>query len=163
MTNIRTGENTINMLVTAANISLQQNKQHKKKRVKPEYSRFKMKIYWRIPDYDDPDKNGQPMYSYDYFYKHIDTGKIRVENEREGLAELINEARKQRAADSFVSLVIWCCVRNEKHTATSQYNCEVVKMIRNKSQIWYNPTLEFIDGKLNLKKIKLISNKDYFK
>lgn len=146
----------------AAHYQEQHSKKHAKKRVKPEFARFKMKIYWRELRYADPDKNGQPMFSYDYFYKHIETKKIRITDEREGLTELINEAKKQRLVDSFISVVIWCCVNEGKETKTSRYELEVMKMIRNNPRTWYNPTLEFNEGKLNLQKIKFVDNKKYF-
>lgn len=160
---MRVGEQGIGTLMKVAVHNQELNrKEHVKKRVKPEFARFKMKIYWRELRYGATNKNGQPMYSYDYFYKHLDGEKTRVTDEREGLTELINEAKKQRLLDNFISVVIWCCVNEGKETKHSRYELEVVKMIRHKEQVWYNPTLKFNDGKLDLQSIKFVDNHKFF-
>jgi hypothetical protein len=158
-TDYRVGVQSLTSLVNVQEQFLQKNSTlHKKKRVKPEFARFKMKIYWRELRYTDLDKNGQVEYSYDYFYKHIDNEKFRVTDEREGLIELIKEAKKQQRSDNFISVMIWCTSNPEKTTAHSRYDIPVVKIVRNNPQIWYNPTLSFANGKLDIGKIIFVKN-----
>ena len=146
----RIGETNLKEMMNVVSFYQQDAKKvHAKKRVKPSFARFKLKFYWKDLRYTDLNKNGQVMYSYDYFYSYATGQKMKVENEKEGLCDLLREIDKQTLSDSFISVMIWACVDEEKNTLKSKYNIPIYKKVRN-SKRWFNPSIKFVNDVLNV-------------
>lgn len=107
---------------------------------KPEFSRFKLKFYYR-------DGNESVHYSYDMYHRYQDGVKIRETDEATGLTKLLRCIEKQTANDSFISAVIWTKLSQDTSTSVDNYHFEVYRFVR-KKQVQACKHLHFENGRL---------------
>lgn len=138
--------------LTASILDPIQDKQKQKKRNqwKPEYSRFKLKCYYK-------DGNASVHYSYDIYHKYTAGIKTVITDENEGLTKLITYILSVQ--HKIKTAVIWVTFDKEKGTEVSQYNFEIFKLL---GRISGEPTIKktdklfFKEGFLNMEILKLL-------
>jgi hypothetical protein len=128
----------------------EKEKQKKRNQWKPEYSRFKLKCYYK-------DGNASVHYSYDIYHKYTAGIKQVITDENEGLTKLITYILSVQ--HKIKTAVIWVTFDKEKGTDQAQYNFEIFKLL---GRISGEPTIKktdklyFKEGKLNLDILKLL-------
>jgi len=138
--------------LTASLLAPIQEKQKQKKRNqwKPEFSRFKLKCYYK-------DGNASVHYSYDIYHKYTAGIKTIITDENEGLTKLITYILSVQ--HKIKTAVIWVTFEKEKGTDNAQYNFEIFKLL---GRISGEPTIKktdklfFNNGLLNMEILKLL-------
>ena len=149
--------NTKNQKISFENLTASilhpiQDKQKQKKRNqwKPEYSRFKLKCYYK-------DGNASVHFSYDIYHKYTAGVKTVITDENEGLTKLITYILSVQ--HKIKTAVIWVTFEKEKGTETAQYNFEIFKLL---GRLNSDPTIKktdklfFNNGLLNMEILKLL-------
>jgi len=110
---------------------------------RPDFSRFKLKIWWR-------DGNDNVFFSYDYDYHYPNGIKTRKsDDEKLGLWKLLKYLGEQKQADTFRTAMIWMSFDTRPATASSSYDFCIAKSLRGQKGKKL-PELTFENGKVNM-------------
>lgn len=116
--------------------------QVQRKSERPEFARFKLKIWWR-------DGNENVFYSYDYDYFYPDGKKTRRDDEQRGLWKLLKEIGEQKELDNIKTAMIWMSFDERPATISSSYDFCIAKSLRGQNGKKL-PELKFENGKVNM-------------
>jgi len=122
-----------------------------KNKWKPEFSRFKLKCYYK-------DGNSSVHYSYDMFHKYTAGIKQRITDEQEGLTKLLTYIFSVQ--HKIKTAVIWLTFEKEQGTEKSKFDSEIYKGVtHNKTDKFETILMQKLifknDGTLNLEIAKM--------
>ena len=124
--------------------------QKRRKKWKPDFSRFKLKCYYK-------DGNTSIHYSYDIYHRYNNKIKSVILDENEGLTKLVTYINSVQ--HKIKTAVIWVTFEKEKGTDEARYNYEVWKLCNRSGspapEITKSARIYFADGKLNIDILKL--------